>query len=101
MAFQVACSLVVISTFITLKPSLAIVFCHVNQPVGFLPESPVTNAASEVLSVNSLVMEQNLLLVHFKDVSAVATSPVVTSHVLLKVFAGTKYPSANLTSIHI
>ena len=76
-------------------------FCHVNQPVSFLPESPVTDIAPKVLSVDSLVMEQNLLLVHVKDVSAVATSPVVTSHVLLKVFAGTKYPSANLTSVHI
>ena len=75
--------------------------CHVNQPVSFLPESPETDIAPKVLSVDSLVMKQNLLLVHVKDVLAFATSPVVTSHVLLEVFAGSKYSSANLASIHI
>ena len=76
-------------------------FCHVNQPVSFLPESPETDMAPKVLSVDSLVMEQNLLLIHVKNVLALATSPMVTSHVLLKVFAGSKYSSANLASVHI
>ena len=90
MAFQVAGSLVVVSTFFTLESSLPSVFCHVNQAVSFLPESSFANIAPKVISVDSLVMKENLLLVHFEDVLAFATPPVMASHVLFKVFAGTK-----------
>ena len=45
-------------------------FRHVNQPVSFLPKSSVTDIAPKVFSVDSLVMEQNLLLVHIKNVLA-------------------------------
>ena len=69
--------------------------------MGFFPESPVANIAPKVFSVNSLVMEENLFLIHIKDIWALTAPPMVARHVLLEVFTRAKCPFANLASLHI
>ena len=101
MPFNIASSLVIVSTFFTLKSSLSFVFCHVCQSMLFILESSKADIAAEMISVHGLIVEENFLFAHFKNIWAATRPPVVAAHVLLEVVVGAKCSFAHLATVHV
>ena len=101
MPFKIASSFVIVSTFFTLKSSLSFVFRHVCQSMLFILESPKTDIAAEMISVHGLIVEENFLFGHFKNIWAATLSPMVAAHVLLEVVVGAERSFAHLATVHV
>ena len=101
MPFKIASSFVIVSTFFTLKSSLSFVFCHVSQSMLFILESPKADIAAEMVSVHGLIVEENFLFAHFKNILATTRSTMVAAHVLFKVVVGAERSFAHLATIHV
>ena len=101
MPFKIASSFVIVSTFFTLKSSLSFVFGHVCQSMLFILESPKADIAAEMISVHGLIVKENFLFAHFKNIWAATRPPVVAAHVLLEVVVGAERSFAHLATVHV